>query len=138
MKKLLQTLMLVFLATNTYAQWYQLGQTSTRDHYIDGFEIREKNGYLYAWQMADLYHPDSMTGALSYKIYSQIDCEIFKSKNLSILTYIEPMGIGASDKLPTEDEWSYPISGSLGYAFIESICWAYQNPEQYKDLVASQ
>ena len=136
MKKLLIILFSLMLSFNSYGEWYQLGQTPTRDHYIDGFEIREKNGYLYAWYMADLYQPNSMTGALSYKVYSQIDCDIFKSKDLSVLTYIEPMGKGVSEKLPTEDKWDYPTSGTLGYSFIETICWAYENPDQYKELVA--
>ena len=118
-------------STNLQTQWFLLGETPDRSHYVQSFGMKENNGYLYAWELVDLYVPTD-SGVMSFKTYSKIDCNIYRLKHLTILFYNEPMGKGVGDKRPTDDEWIYPSSESKNYSLINQSCWSYKNLDIYK------
>ena len=50
--------------------------------YVDFASMRKVDGYVYFWRLSDFLKPDTY-GELSYKIYTQGDCKLFRFKYLS-------------------------------------------------------
>ena len=46
---------------------------------------------------------------MSYKLYAQGDCKLFRYKDLIFIQTTEPMGLGTSkDPYTPPDKWKYP------------------------------
>ena len=90
--------------------------------YYDKDRIRNRGKFFYFWELADYIKP-SEWGDLSDTTYVQLDCSIFRYKNLKYQTYNKSMGEGnpTSDLTP-KDKWEYPKPNSSGEILYNTIC----------------
>jgi len=103
MKKFIFTLLfstLVF-SSPSYARWAKVGTDKDGGtFYVDFDRIRKHDGYVYFWSLRDYLKPfEAMSeGTLSHKVYTQVDCKLFRFSDLSGSYYTEPMGNGAPEE----------------------------------------
>ena len=111
-------------ASPAYADWVAVSKNEFgTTYYVDIERIRTNGSNVYFWQLTDLLKPDK-DGDLSYKDYVQGDCEMFRTKYLSISSYKQPMGEGVpytTDSLPNS-EWKYPPPNSSGEGILKRVC----------------
>ena len=109
-------------ASPAYADWEEVGDNVDGDtFYVDFDRIRTNGGYVYFWELQDYLEPIEY-GMLSYKVYRQGDCEMFRYKILSYIYYEQPMGEGGGESSPPETEWRYPIPNSMGEDTLKLVC----------------
>ena len=92
--------------------------------YVDFDRIRKHDGYVYYWELRNSLKP-SPTGLLSGKVYSQVDCKLFRFKFLSYSFHKEPMGggIGDTEKPVGENgDWQYPTPNSSNEDILKQVC----------------
>jgi hypothetical protein len=114
----------VMFSSSSYAGWTKIVEgASGNTSYVDFERIREHDGYVYFWELADYLKPTS-TGVLSGKVYSQGDCKLFRSKILSYSFHNEPMGNGipADANNNLDGEWRYPAPNSVYENVLQSVC----------------
>ena len=96
MKPIILTLLLVTLVTPAIClgEWIKV-DTSVKGStwYIDFERIRERGGYVYYWELSDFAKPP-LEDRLSFTTYNQVDCNLFRYKQLSWAAYKQPMGKG--------------------------------------------
>ena len=114
MKKLLLLLFSILISFNSYGEWKDVAANYDDDiFYIDFDTVKESDGYVYWWYLKDLDEP--VAGFMSGITYVQGDCEFPRFKNLSEITYTEPMGRGEHYSNPTSNpEWDYYPPGTVG------------------------
>ena len=122
------TLLLTFLlslmfSSPSYSAWMKFGE-SVRGNtfYVDFERIRKVDGYVYYWILTDLLKP-TKSGDLSFKIYYQGDCKLFRYKYLSYSFHKEPMGGGTGRVDNVSDKnWQYPPPNSNIELALKSVC----------------
>ena len=82
----------------------------------------KNNGYIYYWVLSNYLEPDKYQD-MSHKVYYKADCEISRYKDLSIMTYKEPMGRGTpiTDNTPAEN-WKHPSPDSQNASILRKVC----------------
>ena len=110
-------------ASPAYADWEKVGDDAMGNtYYVDIDRIRKVGGYVYYWVLGD-YTRLTEHGYLSYKTYSQGDCEMFRRKALSGIPSKQPMGNGGGDTYsPPNPEWRYPPPNSVGEEILKKVC----------------
>jgi len=78
-------------ASTSFAEWTKVTKNSGGTFYIDFDRIRNDGGYLYFWELSDLFKPNK-DGNLSAKIYNRGDSKVFRYKWLSFSAHKEPLG----------------------------------------------
>ena len=121
------TLLLTFLlslmfSSPSYSGWTWVDENADNNtFYLDFETIRKVDGYVYWWELQDALKP--IDGYLSFKIYKQGDCKLFRVKFLSYSFHKEPMGGGTGDSISTKNpEWKYPPPDSVMESILKSIC----------------
>ena len=116
------TTSLMFSAASR-AEWNYVTGAGGDKTYVDFERIRTVNGLVYYWEITDKLEPSS-TGALSYKVYSKVDCETLRKWELSFTTYKLPMAEGDGHTLsPDPDpQWQYAQPGSVLEATLQAVC----------------
>ena len=90
--------------------------------YVDFERIRKHNGYVYWWELHNLLKPDK-DGDLSYVIYKQDDCKLFRYMILSNSFHKEPMGGGTGKSANIENpKWTYPPPNFVTETALLSVC----------------
>ena len=106
------------------AEWTRLNEIDDDeiDFYVDVETIRKHDGYVYFWSLYDFVKP--IEDSLSASSYFQGDCNTFKMKALSMLTYKEPMAGGNYDEDTSDgvSKWRYPTPDSIMYYILNFIC----------------
>ena len=107
----------------SYAEWTKVGESVNGIKiYVDFERIIKHGEYAYWWQLFD-YSKPTPAGSLSGKTYNQVDCKLFRFKNLSYSSHKEPMGGGTGDKINKPDkEWTYPAPNSTSEGILEQVC----------------
>jgi hypothetical protein len=110
-------------SSSSYAEWTKVSENMNGDtFYVDFERIRKVDGYVYFWQLQDYLKPIS-GGYLSSRIYKQVDCKLFRFKDLSFIFRKEPMGGGTGDTYNDPDkEWNYPSPNSSGESILKQVC----------------
>ncbi len=91
-------------------------------YYVDFGRIRKQGDYIKFWELVDLLGPDK-DGDLSYKIYQQGDCKLFRYKYLSSTSFKQPKGGGYGTEYNQPDEgWRYPSPYSINEIVLKSVC----------------
>ena len=129
MKKITILLVIIFsflFSTTSWGDWNYLTENVSGDKfYYDKDRIRKSGKYLYFWDLIDFLKPTEY-GNLSYTYYIQLDCSIFRYKNLKYQTYNKSMGEGniTTDMTPKgkHGEWKYPTLNSSTEYMFEKIC----------------
>ena len=127
MKKLLLIFTLLFstlmFSTPSYGEWTKVGKSPNGNtFYVDFERIRKHGGYVYFWELGDFLKLES--GYLSYKMYHQGDCKLFRFKYLSDSYYKEPMGGGtpSASSNVVDKNWTYPPPNSSDETILKSVC----------------
>ena len=112
----------VFFSSPSKAGWTKVSENVDGDTiYVDFERIRKHGGYVYYWALSDLLKPDQY-GYLSYKVYQQGDCEMFRYKQVSGNYIKKPMGVGLGDSFIPVEKWVYPSHNSIDEAVINTVC----------------
>ncbi|MDC1062404.1 hypothetical protein OAQ23_06420 [Hellea sp.] len=112
----------LMFASPAYADWEWISKNGNGTFYVDTDRIRTNGGYVYYWELVDLLKPLT-SGNLSYKVYNQVDCNLFRYKNLSGTFYNEPMGEGSGDTFsPPNPEWNYPAPNTSAESILNQVC----------------
>ncbi len=122
MKRTILTLFILLSALPLWAEWTKVAESNAGEFYIDFDRIREKNGYVYYWYLADLKEKDD-DYAFSYIEYNQGDCGDFRDKLLNSTVYAGKMGGG--DVLSSNNDlwgWEYAVPNSIGEGLLEAAC----------------
>ena len=125
MKTLLTISTFVFIfmfSSPSFADWTKVTESvDGNTFYVDFERIRKVDGFVYYWELGDLLKPYS-DGTLSYKVYTQGDCKLFRFKRLSGSSHKEPMGGGTGKDFPLSDKWTYPSPNSSMETILKSVC----------------
>ena len=123
MKKLILMFILLF-PLPSFADWTEVVENDLGNlFYVDFDRIRKHDGYIYYWVLTDLLKPRQ--GNMSFSIYHQGDCKLFRYKPLSFSYYKQPMGRGpAVVQEPGKElqSWIYPLPDSAGESILKSVC----------------
>ena len=113
----------LMIASPAYADWEWVAENEIGNNfYVDFDRMRKNNGYTYFWHLVDRLEP-SDTGLLSYKVYNQGDCEVFRFKNLSFSFHKQPMGEGSEETISLPNpEWNYPPPNSSAEGILKLVC----------------
>ena len=97
-----------------------MGETSKATYYVDFDRIRKVDGYVYYWMLSDYSKPSQ--GYLSYLMYKQGDCKLFRHQFLSLTMHKEPMGGGKGVNHGKPQEWFYPPPNTVTETILKSVC----------------
>ena len=129
MKKITILLVIIFtfLFTNTsWGEWtYVTEGVSGGKYYYDKDRVRKSGKFLYFWMLQDLVIP--IGESLSSTQYVQLECSIFRFKDLKFQVYKNSMGEGeiTGTSTPTV-EWNYPLPKSSGETLYNKVCEEHQ------------
>ena len=116
MKKLLTLLFSLMLSFNSYGEWTPIYTDDEETVYVDLKTIKKNNEFIYWWTMFE-------DGGKSAKAYLQGDCGITRLKNLTIISYSQPMGKGEADTRAFDNpEWSYQPPDSVFGFLLDTSC----------------
>jgi len=125
MKKitLLLVIIFTFLFSNTsWGEWNYGSEGGIGKYYYDKDRVRKSGKYLYFWRLTDSKNP-SEYGDLSVTSYVQLDCSIFRFKNLKHQVYKNSMGEGEHTRdFTPPDEWVYPKPNSPSESILNKVC----------------
>ena len=128
MKKLTLFTTLVFSLTifssTCYAEWTKVDEDWLGTFYVDFASIRKVYGYVYFWRLSDFLKPDT-DGELSYKIYTQGDCKLFRYKVLNVSAHKQAMGEGTgevAEPIKELEGWIYPPPNSAIEHTLKKVC----------------
>ena len=129
MKKITLLLVIIFtflFSTTSWGEWnYVVEGMNDVKFYYDKDRVRKSGKYLYFWTLQDLVKPNEY-GDLSLTSYFQLDCSIFRYKDLKGQSYKNSMGEGkmTGEWTPKgeQGEWKYPKPNSSGEFMLNKIC----------------
>ncbi len=115
---------LAFSSSASFAEWKKVSENAQGTAFFVDFDrIRQHEGYVYYWELQNFLKPDE-GGNMSFKIYIQGDCNLFRFKFLSFTTHREPMGRGIAKNYPPSEKWAYPPPTSFGEVDLKAVCSA--------------
>ena len=114
----------MLISFNAYSEWFYVRDDNFgNSNYIENETIRENNGYVYYWSLADYLDPSTTKGMYSSKDYIQGDCAIGRVKQLNFIAYKEHMGKGSQmASVSTPGEWKYPAPDTMRGYFFNIVC----------------
>ena len=132
MKQLILTLILVTLSAPVcLGEWTYVTESMDEDRtttfYVDLERIRERDGYVYYWELHNYPEREQNRGlanSMSSKVYWQGDCDLFRRNPLTKSDFSQPMGEGSPRKAldnPSQN-WGYPLPDSTAEATLKAVC----------------
>ena len=122
MKKLLILLFSILISFNIYGDWtFHAESSSGSKFYLDYETIRKNSGYVYYWELVD-YEKVNNYGNMSLAAYYQGDCGIFRINRLTIISYSQSMGTGASEEFNYEPDWQSAPPGTIRENTLNIVC----------------
>jgi len=133
MKKITILLVIIFtflFSTTSWGEWtYVTEDVDGNKFYYDKDRVRKSGKYLYFWNLIDYIKP-SKYGDLSTTLYIELDCSIFRFKDLRFQSYNKSMGEGeqTSDMTPEGKQggWRYPKPNTTYEIMYNKICEEHQ------------
>lgn len=104
----------------TYAEWTKVTTNVKGDFYVDFDRINRIDGYVYWWELIDLFEEEY--GYVSVIRKKQGDCKLYQHKILSIYIYKLPMGDGKIKVLTPKGTWVFPPPETSDEIILKSIC----------------
>jgi hypothetical protein len=123
MKKLTILLFSILISFSSYAKWtWVADNVNGSSYYIDKGAIKDNNGYVFYWTIADNYRALGDSRIMSTQMYKQGDCEMNRNKVLTYMFYKKPMGTELYDSFNPPEKWDYPSPNSVDYSVLEYAC----------------
>ena len=115
---------------NSYGEWTPIYINDEETVYVDLKTIKKNNEFIYWWTMFE-------DGGKSAKAYLQGDCGITRLKNLTIISYSQPMGKGEADTRAFDNpEWSYqPPDSAFGFLLDTSCRLVEASPKEQQEIL---
>jgi len=122
---------LLVISSQSFAGWSFFGFVENSPNgsfnlYIDFDNIREKDGYLYHWELTDylkIVERKDLDAFRSFVALHQVDCKLFRSKILSIILYEGNMGKGKElFRHSYNNDWDYAAPSDIGFLTIKEVC----------------
>ena len=122
MKKLLLTALLCFSINGFAFNWKKVGENvNGSSYYVDVDSIKNHNGFLYYWALADWLEPNSV-GTYSHIDKFKVDCGEEKQTYMSVTFYSQNMGKGRITSDSNYNEIEYPKPNSISYDVMKFAC----------------
>ncbi len=121
MKRLLLILCLTFFSTPSFGQWTKITESTQAYSYVNVENIREKDGYVYYWELTDV-KPNIEMIFKSSMIYVKVDCAEFKYANLQASYFDDQMGKGKLLHTSRDSVWKYPLPNSVTASVLKRVC----------------
>ena len=122
MKKLTILLFSILISFSSYGEWTRIAENvDDAVFYIDKDTIKERDDYVYYWILVNDLTKTNSDGDKSEKSFVQADCDLVRTKRLSVTGYALSMGLGKS-KVYNPSDWTYLSPGSVGAFIINYAC----------------
>ena len=126
MKKITILLVIIFtflFSNSSWGDWeFVVKSVNGNKSYYDKNRLRKNGKFLYFWTLTDYLKPKTREN-LSHVGHVELDCSIFRFKDLRIQTYKNSMGEGKFTYVFTpKNEWRYPQPKSSGEVLYKKIC----------------
>jgi hypothetical protein len=111
----------------TETEWtYVTNDVNGNTFYYDKDRVRKSGKYLFFWYLTDFVKP--VGGEfLSVTRNTQLDCSVFRFKNLKLQMYKNSMGEGEIKSEGREHgEWKYPKPDTLFENLYNKVCEEHQ------------
>jgi hypothetical protein len=130
MKKITLLLVIIFtflFSTTSWGEWKFVSENMKGSKfYYDKDRIRKSGKFIYFWILTDFLKPTE-GGNFSSFGYIQLDCSIFRYKDLRFQSYNKSMGEGKmTEEWTPKDEWKYPPPDSVNEFVYNKICEEHQ------------
>ena len=124
MKKLSILILTLMISFNSFGEWVEVNENVGGTYHIDFDTLKIVDDSVYVWSMRDMPSPNKF-GTLSMLAYSEEDCEMLRSKLLTIFFYNQNMGEGEiiSSTNITNPEWEFNPPESVGRDATQIICY---------------
>ena len=128
MKKITLLLVIIFtflFSTTSWGEWtYVTEDVDGNKFYYDKDRVRKNGKVLYFWLLIDLPRPLMETSSVT--THTELDCSIFRFKDLRFQSYNKSMGEGeqTSDMTPEGKQggWRYPKPNTTYEIMYNKIC----------------
>jgi len=125
MKKLLILIFSILISFNSYGDWkFVTSSDNGSKFFIDTDTIKVHNENVFFWRLGDDIKPD-FSGNLSYAMYLEGDCRIFRERTLSFVFYAGSMGKGdgeQSSPIGKNGDWRYPAPNNTNLITLKFVC----------------
>ena len=123
MKKLLLLLFSLMLSFNSYGEWTKITKSADKGDtwYVDINSIKERDGYVYWWDMVDYLKPNKY-GDMSDKSYGYVNCSSMGHQYLQMTFYKHSMGSGESETITPPSGWHYASPDSVSEVLLDFVC----------------
>jgi len=127
------------LSFNSYGEWtlYSEDETNESNYFIDLESVKKQDKYIYWWMLVDFFLPledelDVYEGDMSAKSFVQGDCELNRTKFLSLYTFKKPMGeeVSSIDLAEINPKWDYLPPDSIGESMLNLSCGMGEKSEE--------
>lgn len=133
MKKLLLTILLIFISPNALAEWSLVTWTEDDDAVsfsVNMKTIKRNGNKVTVWELMEFLKPQKIDSKeyLSRKTKSLYDCENETRKDLANVLYEKHLLEGGGKVIKTfnrteqEAEEKAIVPGSIGYLLMEKVC----------------
>ena len=90
----------------SYAEWTEVVTNEAGITYVDIDNIKKVDDYVFFWALTDFLKPLE-NKFFSAKVFHQIDCKLFRYKDLNMSFHKEPMGKGIALEVKPPEKWHY-------------------------------
>lgn len=108
------------------AGWTELAADDIAAEYVNDDSIEKDGTIATMWNMSDFRQPQAVGNGrlyLSTKVKQAYDCKHKKKRILSLIHYIQPMGVGEIAFLDhTAGQWRDIKTGSLSEVHFKAAC----------------
>ncbi len=114
----------MIFSSTSFAEWTKVSTSiSGVTFYVDFTRIKKHGGYVYYWRLKNLSEPDEW-GDLSSLVYEKVDCELLKSKRLSLTyhTQLNAKGTPSTIDNQPDKDWNYANPGSSFETILKTVC----------------
>lgn len=127
MRKVLLFLSLALMSLTSYSEWKLVTTNLEKGvmFQVNTETIKSRNGYVYFWELWNFLKPEALPNGetvFSIKSFYQTDCDLLRTKTLSVSTFEKYGGKGKSTSIDTNDEWTYHSPGSVGGRTAKYAC----------------
>ncbi len=105
----------------SHAEWIKIVSNKAGMTYVDIDNIKKVDDYVFFWALTDFLKPLE-NKIFSIKVFHQIDCKLFRYKDLNMSFHKEPMGKGIGDNVKPPENWQYTEKKTTIETMVRSVC----------------
>ena len=106
---------------NSLAEWTEVVTNKAGNTYVDLDNIKKVDDFVFFWAVTDFLKPLE-NQYFSSKVFHQIDCKLFRYKDLNMYFHKEPMGKGIALEVKPAEKWHYTEKKTTIEVMVRSVC----------------